>query len=88
VRLHGQPVALSPREFDVLLALAERPGVVRSAAWVENRLYPWEKNVASNAIQVHLHHLRKKLGEGWIHNIRGIGYKLQAPASPTATPSP
>jgi two-component system response regulator QseB len=88
VRLHDLPVALSPREFDVLLALAERPGVVRSAAWVENRLYPWEKNVASNAIQVHLHHLRKKLGEGWIHNIRGIGYKLQAPASPTATPSP
>jgi DNA-binding response OmpR family regulator len=77
VTLTGQPVALSPREFDVLLALAERPGVVRSASWLESRLYPWGEALASNAMQVHLHHLRKKLGNGWIHNIRGIGYTLR-----------
>lgn len=78
VTLTGQPVALSPREFDVLLALAERPGVVRSASWLESRLYPWGEALASNAVQVHLHHLRKKLGDGWIHNIRGIGYTLRS----------
>lgn len=79
VSLGAQAMALSPREFDVLLALAEHPGVVRSPAWLETRLYPWGEEVASNAVQVHLHHLRKKLGEGWIHNLRGIGYKLQPP---------
>jgi DNA-binding response OmpR family regulator len=78
VTLAGQPVALSPREFDVLLALAERPGVVRSASWLETRLYPWGEALSSNAVQVHLHHLRKKLGDGWIHNIRGIGYTLRS----------
>lgn len=78
VSVSGQAVALSPREFDVLLALAERPGAVRSTAWLETRLYPWGEALSSNAVQVHLHHLRKKLGEGWIENIRGIGYKLEA----------
>jgi len=90
VTLDQLPVALSPREFDVLLALAEQPGAVRSATWLESRLYSWGEEVASNAVQVHLHHLRKKLGEGWIHNVRGIGYKLQevpmAPASTGSTP--
>lgn len=79
ISLDGQTIALSPREFDVLLALAEHPGVVRSASWLETRLYPWGEEVASNVVQVHLHNLRKKLGEGWIHNVRGIGYKLQTP---------
>lgn len=82
----AEPLALSPREFDLLLALAEQPGAVRSATWLESRLYTWGAEVASNAVQVHLHHLRKKLGEGWIHNVRGIGYKLQAVPTPTAPP--
>jgi len=81
-----EPLALSPREFDLLLALAEQPGAVRSATWLESRLYTWGAEVASNAVQVHLHHLRKKLGEGWIHNVRGIGYKLQAVPTPVAPP--
>ena len=88
VTLSHMPVALSPREFDVLQALAEQPGAVRSASWLESRLYPWGEEVASNAVQVHLHHLRKKLGEGWIHNVRGIGYKLQPnAATPTEFPA-
>ncbi len=87
VHLTGQPVTLSPREFDLLLALAEHPGVVRSAEWLETRLYRWGTEIASNAVQVHLHHLRRKLGDGWLHNVRGIGYKLTQPPAPTATPS-
>jgi two-component system response regulator QseB len=77
--LHGTALALTPREFDVLLALAEAPGVVRSLPWLQSRLYTWDTEVASNALQVHLHHLKKKLGEGWIHNVRGVGYKLHPP---------
>ncbi|MBA4254422.1 MAG: DNA-binding response regulator [Polaromonas sp.] len=87
VRLADQPLALSPREFDILLALAEQPGVVRSAEWLENRLYRWGTEVASNAVQVHLHHLRRKLGDGWLHNVRGSGYKLVPPAAATSAPS-
>jgi two-component system, OmpR family, response regulator QseB len=79
VELAGQAVALSPREFDLLQALAEHPGAVRSADWLESRLYRWGTEIASNAVQVHLHHLRRKLGEGWLHNVRGIGYKLEQP---------
>ncbi len=85
VVLAGQTLTLSPREFDLLQALAEHPGAVRSADWLESRLYRWGNEVASNAVQVHLHHLRRKLGEGWVHNVRGIGYKLEQPP-PTATP--
>jgi DNA-binding response OmpR family regulator len=79
-RLEQEELALSPREFDVLLALAEKPGAVRSIDWLQTRLYRWGEEAASNAIQVHLHHLRRKLGEGWIYNIRGVGYKLAPPA--------
>ncbi|MDO9160450.1 MAG: response regulator transcription factor [Burkholderiaceae bacterium] len=82
VALAGQAIPLSPREFDLLQALAEHPGAVRSAQWLESRLYRWGTEVASNAIQVHLHHLRRKLGEGWLHNVRGTGYKLEQAARP------
>jgi two-component system response regulator QseB len=90
VQLAGEALALSPREFGLLLALAEQPGTVRSPEWLESRLYRWGTEVASNAVQVHLHHLRRKLGEGWVHNVRGSGYKLQppAPAPAPATPAP
>lgn len=79
VVLAEQAIALSPREFDLLQALAEHPGAVRSAEWLESRLYRWGTEIASNAVQVHLHHLRRKLGEGWVHNVRGMGYKLEQP---------
>ncbi len=72
-------IALSPREFDVLLVLVEKPGVVRSTEWLEQRLYDWNNEINSNAVQVHLHHLRRKLGAGWIQNVRGSGYKLDIP---------
>jgi len=77
----GVQLALSPKEFNLLAALIEKPGVVRSLPWLEDRLYAWGDEVASNAVQVHLHHLKRKLGEGWIHNIRGVGYKLARTAT-------
>lgn len=74
--LAGKVLSLSPREFDLLLALMEKPGAVLSIEQLENQLYGWEDEVASNAVEVHLHHLRRKLGEPWIRNVRGVGYKV------------
>jgi two-component system response regulator QseB len=76
VLLDGNPVALAAREFDLLAVLIERPGTVLSREQLESRLYGWQDEVASNAVEVHLHHLRKKLGTAWIKNVRGVGYKL------------
>ncbi len=76
VTLDTQPVALSAREFAILLALMERAQAVLSRAQLEERLYGWDEEVASNAVEVHIHHLRKKLGERFIHTVRGLGYTL------------
>jgi two-component system response regulator QseB len=76
VFLHGQPVALSGREFAILEALMERPSAVLSRARIEERLYGWDDEVASNAVEVHIHKLRRKLGEGTIRTVRGLGYSL------------
>lgn len=77
--LDGQTLALSQREFDILQALIEKPGAVLSREQLENRLYGWDEEVVSNAVEVHLHHLRRKLGAPWIRNVRGVGYKLLEP---------
>ncbi len=77
--LDGQPVSLSMREYDLLLALMERPGNVLSREQLESQLYGWQDEVASNAVEVHVHHLRRKLGSAWIKNVRGVGYKLVEP---------
>ncbi len=74
----GQQVLLSGKEFALLLALAERPGLVLSRSQLEERLYNWDSSVGSNAIEVHIHHLRKKLSEGAIKTVRGVGYILEA----------
>ncbi|MGV3726071.1 response regulator [Hydrogenophaga sp.] len=76
--LDHQQVALAAREYDLLLALMERPGTVLSREQLENRLYGWHDEVSSNAVEVHVHHLRRKLGPAWIKNVRGVGYKLVA----------
>jgi DNA-binding response OmpR family regulator len=75
-RLTDRVLELSQREFDLLEHLMERPGAVLSREQLEERLYGWQEEVASNAIEVHLHHLRRKLGSTWIKNVRGVGYKL------------
>jgi DNA-binding response OmpR family regulator len=74
--LAGKPLNLSPREFDLLHLLMQKPGAVLSVEQLEEKLYGWQDEVASNAVEVHLHHLRRKLGEPWIRNVRGVGYKL------------
>lgn len=74
--LSGKPLSLSQREFDLLAAFARQPGVVLSVPQLEKQLYGWSEEIASNAVEVHLHHLRRKLGEPWIVNVRGVGYKL------------
>lgn len=80
VRLDGQPLALSQREFALLEVFMEQPGKVFSREDLEERLYGWDEEVASNAIEVHLHNLRRKLGRDWIRNVRGVGYKIVLPA--------
>jgi DNA-binding response OmpR family regulator len=70
------PLALSAREFALLHALLERPGAVLSRGQLEERLYGWNEPVGSNAVEVHIHHLRRKLGEGIIRTVRGAGYTL------------
>ena len=77
--LGERELLLSPREFSLLQALLEKPGTVLSVEQLEDRLYGWEDEVASNAIEVHLHNLRRKLGEPWIRNVRGVGYKVAEP---------
>lgn len=76
VRLEGQSVALSPREFTLLEALMQRPGTVLSREQLEDAIYGWEQEIGSNAVEVHLHHLRRKLGAERIRNVRGVGYKV------------
>jgi two-component system, OmpR family, response regulator QseB len=76
VTWRGQDVSLSGREFAVLQALLERPGAVLSRLQLEERLYGWEEEVASNAVEVHIHHLRHKLDPVLIRTIRGVGYMV------------
>lgn len=78
--LDGRPLHLSQREFSLLAALLEKPGTVLSREQLEDRLYGWDDEVSSNAVEVHLHNLRRKLGTAWIRNVRGVGYKLVQPA--------
>lgn len=76
VEYQGQPVSLSTREFAVLRALLERPGAVLSREQLEERLYGWGEEVESNAIEVHIHNLRRKLSPHLIRTVRGVGYRL------------
>jgi two-component system OmpR family response regulator/two-component system response regulator QseB len=73
----GAEVALSPREFTLLQLLMERPGTILSRAQLEERLYGWGEEVESNAVEVHIHGLRKKLGADFILNVRGVGYRVR-----------
>ena len=65
---------LAPKEFAVLLDLLENAGRARSREQLEQSLYGWGDEVESNAVEVHVHHLRKKLGAELIRTIRGVGY--------------
>jgi len=81
LRAHGKPVALSAREFALLEALLARPGATLSRAQLEEKLYGWNEPVESNAVEVHIHSLRKKLGADTIRNVRGVGWRIAAPGT-------
>ena len=73
----GIEVSLSPREFTLLELLLERPGTILSRAQIEERLYGWGEEVESNAVEVHIHGLRRKLGPSFILTVRGVGYRVR-----------
>lgn len=79
VRQGEKLIDISPREYTLLLALIENRGKVQSRARLEESLYAWNEEVESNAIEVHIHHLRKKLGNELIRTIRGVGYIIDKP---------
>lgn len=72
----GVPIELSAKEFALLETLMQRPGAVMSREKLEESVYGWGEEVGSNAIEVHLHNLRKKLGGALIKNVRGVGYRV------------
>jgi two-component system response regulator QseB len=72
----GAPVQLSAREFAVLEALMKEPGTVVSRSRLEDTVYGWGKEIESNSVEVHLHHLRRKLQPELIRNVRGVGYRI------------
>jgi two-component system response regulator QseB len=76
VSLRDEAVALSAREFALLEALMQRPGVVLSRKKLEESIYNWDDDLGSNAVEVHIHRLRKKLGVDVIQNVRGVGYRV------------
>ncbi|KIZ34115.1 MULTISPECIES: response regulator [Rhodopseudomonas] len=80
VSVDAKPVQLSRREFAVLATLLERPGTTRSKADLEDRIYGWQDEVESNAVEVHIHNLRSKIGRDYIETVRGIGYRMRAVA--------
>ncbi|HEY2257230.1 MAG TPA: response regulator [Variovorax sp.] len=71
-----QPVLLSAREFALLEALMQRPGAVLSRKKLEESVYNWDDDLGSNAVEVHIHRLRRKLGADVIRNVRGVGYRV------------
>ncbi|WP_440467350.1 response regulator [Pseudomonas sp. YH-1] len=79
VSLAGSPVDLAPREYALLRLLLEQRGKVLSRARLVEALYGWDGDLESNAIEVHIHHLRRKLGNGLIRTVRGIGYGIDRP---------
>lgn len=79
VTLAGEAVELSPREFALLQALLDNAGRVLSRAQLEESLYGWGEEVESNAVEVHVHHLRRKLGPELIRTVRGVGYTIDRP---------
>jgi DNA-binding response OmpR family regulator len=72
----GTSIALSAREFDLMHALLERPGTILSRTQLEERIYGWGEEVSSNAVEVLIHGVRRKLGPDVIRNVRGLGWRI------------
>ena len=80
VTLEGEPVNLSSYEYAVLETLVTHAGRILSRQFIEESLYGWDEGVESNAVEVYIHHLRKKLGKSLIRTVRGVGYSIARPA--------
>lgn len=76
VKLSGDLINLSAKEFTIFCALMENPGAVLSRDKLEEKLYGWDDEISSNTIQVYIHNLRKKIGGDIIQNVRGVGYRI------------
>lgn len=76
VTFQGKPLSLSAREFSLLEVFLDRPGMVLSREQLEEKLYGWGEEVQSNAVEVYIHALRRKLGQEFIKNVRGVGYMV------------
>jgi len=76
VTFRDRAVALSAREFSLLEALMQEPGAVLSREKLEDAVYGWGEEVGSNSVEVHLHHLRRKLAPELVRNVRGVGYRI------------
>ncbi|WP_206485425.1 response regulator [Thalassotalea sp. G2M2-11] len=74
VYLGGEPINFSRREYMIFKSLMENMGRIQSKEQLENKLYEWGEEVASNTIEVHVHHVRKKLPKDFIKTVRGVGY--------------
>jgi len=74
----GEPVSLKSRELALLELFLRNPGRVLTRSQLEEKLYSWDEDVSSNAVEVHIHHLRKKLGSQFIRTVHGVGYTLGA----------
>jgi len=79
---NGEPVVLRAKEFALLLALLRGSGQVLSRQRLEQALYGFDEVLDSNALEVHMHHLRRKLGDGWVKTVRGVGYFVPHPDTP------
>ena len=84
VLVQGERSQLSQREFSLLHALLERPGAILSREQLENRIYGWGEEVSSNAVDVLIHGMRRKLGQDTIRNVRGLGWRITAPSATSA----
>ena len=77
VSIDQEPLTLSRREYMLLKALVERCGSIQTKDNLEHKLYSWGEEISSNAIEVHIHNLRKKLPDGFIQTVRGMGYLVK-----------
>ena len=77
VWLNDEPIEVSAKDFSLLRLLMDRTGVVVSREQIEDRLYAWNEEIASNAVEVRIHNLRKKLGSDVIQTVRGVGYRVR-----------
>ncbi|MBN1684251.1 MAG: response regulator [Gammaproteobacteria bacterium] len=83
VTIDGKPIIFPRREFDLLLKLLENKGRVLSREYLQQTLYGWESDIDSNAVEVHVYNLRKKLGMDFIKTVRGVGYMIMENENPT-----